>query len=90
MTRQLVINAFERGMKNRNPKKGLIFHSERGNYYANHDFQKKLQGNGIRSSMSRKGDYWDNAVVGNFFSPIKTELIYQKDYKTKNMQDRMF
>ena len=33
--------------------------------------------------MSRKGDCWDNAVAESFFSTIKTELIYQKEYKTR-------
>jgi transposase InsO family protein len=33
--------------------------------------------------MSRKGDCWDNAVAESFFSTIKTKLIYQKDYKTR-------
>ena len=83
MTRQLVIDALNMGIKNRNPKKGLIFHSDRGSQYASHDFQKELWKNGIRSSMSRKGDCWDNAVAESFFSTIKTELIYQKEYKTR-------
>jgi len=83
MTRQLVINALEMGIKNRNPEKGLIFHSDRGSQYAIHDFQKELWKNGVKSSMSRKGDCWDNAVAESFFSTIKIELIYQKDYKTR-------
>ena len=83
MTRQLVINALEMAIKNRNPKKGLIFHSDRGSQYASHDFQKELWKNGMRSSMSRKGDCWDNAVAESFFSTIKTELIYQNNYKTR-------
>jgi len=33
--------------------------------------------------MSRKGDCWDNAVVESFFGTLKTELIYQKNYKTR-------
>jgi len=71
------------GIKNRNPKKGLIFHSYRGSQFASHDLQKELWKNGIRSSMSRKGDCWDNAVAESFFSTLKPELIYQKDYKTR-------
>ena len=83
MTRQLVIDALNMGIKNRNPKKGLIFHSDRGSQYASHDFQKELWKNGISSSMSRRGDCWDNAVAESFFFTIKTKLIYQKEYKTR-------
>lgn len=83
MTWQLVINALEMGIKNRNHEKGLIFHSDRGSQYASHDFQTELWKNGIRSSMSRKGDCWDKAVAESFFSTIKTELIYQNNYKTR-------
>jgi len=31
-------------------------------------FQKELKSHGMRSSMSRKGDCWDNAVAESFFS----------------------
>jgi len=88
MTRQLVIDALNMGIKNRKPDKGLIFHSDRGSQYASHDFQKKLWKNGIRSSMSRKGDCWDNAVAESFFSTIKTELIYHNKYKNRKQARR--
>jgi transposase InsO family protein len=84
MTRQLVIDALNMATKNRKPEKGLIFHSDRGSQYASHDFQKELWKNGMRSSMSRKGDCWDNAVAESFFSTLKTELIYRKKYKNRN------
>jgi len=83
MTKQLVIDALNMGIKNRKPDKGLIFHSDRGTQYASHDFQKELWKNTMRSSMSRKGDCWDNAVAESFFSTIKTELIYQNKYKNR-------
>ncbi|RCW41712.1 integrase-like protein [Halanaerobium sp. MA284_MarDTE_T2] len=40
MTKKLVIDALNMGIKNRNPKKGLIFHSDRGSQYTRHDCQK--------------------------------------------------
>jgi transposase InsO family protein len=33
-----------------------------------------LEGDGIACSMSRKGDCWDNAVAGIFFSSLAFEL----------------
>ena len=83
MTKQLVIDAFNMSIKNRKTEKGLIFHSDRGSQYASHDFQRKLWNNGMKSSMSRKGDCWDNAVAESFFSTLKTELIYQNNYNTR-------
>ena len=83
MTKQLVIDALNMGIKNRKPDKGLIFHSDRGTQYASHDFQKELWKNTMRSSMSRKGDCWDNAVAESFFSTLKTELIYHNKYKNR-------
>ena len=32
---------------------------------------------GIRPSMSRGGDCWDNAMVESFFATLKTELVHQ-------------
>lgn len=32
--------------------------------------------------MSRKGNYWDNAVAESFFENLKSELVYHEDYKT--------
>jgi len=51
--------------------------------YASHNFQMELWKNTMRSSMSRKGDCWDNAVAESFFSTLKTELIYHNKYKNR-------
>ena len=40
------------------------------------------------SSMSRKGDCWDNAVAESFFSTIKTELIYHNKYQNRRQAKR--
>jgi transposase InsO family protein len=37
---------------------------------------------GLRCSMSRKGNCWDNAVMESFFSRLKVELIYAENYRT--------
>jgi len=88
MTRQLVIDALDMAAKNRKPAKGLIFHSDRGSQYARYDFQQALWKYGMRSSMSRKGDCWDNAVAESFFSTIKTELIYHNQYQNREQAKR--
>lgn len=83
MKKELVINATKMAIKNRNPSKGLIFHSDRGSQYASHEFQKLLWKNGFKSSMSRKGNCWDNAVAESFFGTLKTELTHHKIYQTR-------
>lgn len=39
--------------------------------------------------MSRKGDYWDNAVSESFFHSLKTELVYHESFKTKAQANEM-
>jgi transposase InsO family protein len=51
-----------------------LHHSDRGSTYASEQYQRALEANGIRCSMSRLGNCWDNAVVESFFSTLKTEL----------------
>lgn len=82
ITRSLVLDAFDMAFANSYPSQGLIVHSDRGSQYASDDFTNKLKKLGIRQSMSRKGDCWDNAVAESFFGSLKTELIHNKKYKT--------
>lgn len=51
----------------------LIHHSDQGSQYTSEDFQRLLSAQGIACSMSRRGDCWDNAAMGSFFSSLKTE-----------------
>lgn len=83
MTSQLVINALEYAIMDRNPETGLIFHSDRGSQYASIDFRKSLKNNEVIQSMSGKGNCYDNAVAESFFHTLKTELVYWNRYKTR-------
>ena len=56
--------------------------------YASYEFQQALRKNGMRSSMSRKGDCWDNAVAESFYSTLKTELIYHNKYQNRRQAKR--
>lgn len=80
MQTELVLNALNMALNQRDVKPGLIFHSDRGSQYASDSFQKALKDAGIVSSMSRKGNCWDNAVAESFFSSIKRELIYKASW----------
>jgi len=83
MTKQLVINALQMAIWRRHPLSGLIFHSDRGSQYCSHDFQKLLKKNRMKSSMSRKGNCWDNSVAESFFGSLKTERVYDSQYTTR-------
>lgn len=83
MTRQLVMNALTMAVQRRSPSSGVIFHSDRGSQYASADFQKLLVKHGMRCSMSRKGNCWDNAPVESFFGTLKQELVFHQKYPTR-------
>jgi len=80
-----VIAAFEKAVKNRPIRRGLIFHSDRGSQYASNEFRKLLAKEKCIQSMSRKGNCWDNAVAESFFKTIKVESLYR--HKFKNSQE---
>ena len=83
MKKELVIDAFNMGLNRRNPTAGLLHHSDRGSQYASQSFQDILSRRKFRSSMSRKGECCDNAVVESFFKSLKNEIILG-EFKTKD------
>jgi putative transposase len=83
MTRQLVVSALTMAVERRRSSSGIIFHSDRGSQYASDDFQPLLAQYGMRCSMSRKGDCWDNAPVESFFGTLKQELVFHETYPTR-------
>ena len=64
----------------RKPAPVLLLHSDRGSQYASLEYQSLLDQQGIRCSMSRKGNCWDNAVMERFFLNLKMERVWQRDY----------
>ena len=88
MSRGLIINALRMAIWRRRPFTGLVFHSDRGSQYCSNDFQKMLKIHGMTSSMSRKGNCWDNAVAESFFGSLKTERVFFSTYKTREEAKR--
>lgn len=74
MRSKLVNDALTMAIWKRKPKKGLVWHSDRGSQYASDSHRSILKDHGIIQSMSRKGNCWDNAVAESFFHTLKTEL----------------
>jgi putative transposase len=75
MTQKLVISALQKAIRKGKVKAGAIVHSDRGSQYASGGFRFLLQQNGLRQSMSGKGNCYDNAQAESFFSRFKAELI---------------
>ncbi|MCS4485940.1 DDE-type integrase/transposase/recombinase [Staphylococcus sp. GRT3] len=84
MTKDLVISAFEKACTIQEPKQGLIHHSDRGSQYASKEYQTLLREKGIQTSMSCRGNCYDNACIESFHSIIKKELIHHCDYQNRN------
>ena len=85
---RLATDALTMALWRRNPSRELLCHSDRGVQYASGDYQEILRANGIRCSMSRKGDCWDNAVAESFFASVEWELIQDSDWHTREEAKR--
>ncbi len=83
MTTKLIMDALQMAIWRRSPALSLVFHSDRGSQYCSNDFQKMLKTHGVISSMSRKGNCWDNAVAESFFGSLKTEIFFFANYSTR-------
>lgn len=60
----------------------LILHSDQGWQYQMTQYQEKLREKGIRQSMSRKGNCYDNSLAENFFGLLKSELLYLQQFNS--------
>jgi len=83
LERKLALEAMHMALAQRHPAQGLLHHSDRGSQYASTEYQQLLTKYGIRSSMSRKGNCWDNAVAESFFATLKLELVYQSQWHSR-------
>jgi putative transposase len=83
LKKALVVRALMMAVNLRSPPPGLIHHSDRGSQYASHAYQRLLKHYSMTSSMSRKGNCWDNAPVERFFSSLKREWTGDRLYKTR-------
>ena len=85
MSSSIVIDALRMAWFKRHPGKqaGLVFHSDRGSQYASHAFRDVLKGYGILSSMSRRGNCWDNACSETLFGSLKVERLHGQRFVTR-------
>ncbi|WP_124056733.1 IS3 family transposase [Escherichia coli] len=83
MTKDIVLNALLMAVWRRNPQKQVLVHSDQGSQYTSHEWQSFLKSHGLEGSMSRRGNWHDNAVAESFFQLLKRERIKKKIYGTR-------
>ncbi|MFW7379332.1 MAG: IS3 family transposase [Oligoflexus sp.] len=88
MEAKLVCQAFLNAILSRaNAPRGAIFHSDRGSQYSSEQFRKLLELYGLRQSMSRRAQCWDNAPMESFFGSLKEEYNEDPMFWFTNLED---
>lgn len=78
---ELALSALRMALRQRQPALGLVHHSDRGVQYAAREYTDLLKENGIRISMSRRGNPYDNAACESFLKTLKYEEVYRTEYR---------
>ena len=80
---ELVIDALDMAIAQRQPATGLIHHTDHGCQYTSLAFGRRLQRAGLVASMGTIGDALDNAVAESFFATLECELLDRYDWPTR-------
>jgi putative transposase len=82
MDARIAIAALKSAIRGRQPPKGCIHHSDRGSQYAAEAYRSLLAEHGLKGSMSRRGNPYDNAKAESFMKTLKVEAVYLVAYET--------
>ena len=77
----LTLAALRMALSRRTVTPELVHHSDRGVQYASGDYTSLLKAHGLRISMSRKANPWDNAACESFMKTLKSEEVYRAEYR---------
>lgn len=83
MTVGLCLRALGHAHARRRPPPGLIHHSDRGSQYCARQYRQALDALGMRASMSRRGNCYDNAPMESFWGSLKNELVHHRRFATR-------
>jgi putative transposase len=83
MSKSLVMDALRTAYWQKKPPSGLMHHSDRGSQYCSLAYRELQRSYGMQTSMSRKGNCWDNAPMESFFGTLKTESLYHYRFATR-------
>jgi putative transposase len=79
---RLALAALRAAIAARQPPPGCIHHSDRGSQYAAEDYRAELAEHGLKGSMGRRGNPYDNAKAESFMKTLKVEEVYLMEYET--------
>jgi len=77
----LPLAALRMALELRQPKPGVVHHSDRGSQYASGDYTDLLQAHGCQISMSHKASPWENAGCESWMKTLKAEEVYRQEYR---------
>ena len=77
---ELTKKALRMAFESRGKPKKLLFHSDQGCHYTSKAFRQLLWRYGVRQSLSRRGNCWDNSPMERFFRSFKTEWMPRSGY----------
>lgn len=83
LSQALVLAALRMAINKRQPPAGLLHHSDRGSQYCAHAYRRLQAQHKMVTSMSRKGNCYDNAAMESFFATLKNELVDRRHYRTR-------
>jgi transposase InsO family protein len=83
LSQTLVLSALQMAVANRQPAAGLLHHSDRGSQYCSLDYLRLQTEHKMVTSMSRKGNCYDNAAMESFFATLKNELVDRRHYRNQ-------
>lgn len=83
MRQDLVVDALRMAWFRRRPAPGLIMHSDRGSQYCGKEFTRAIKAYGMKASMSRKGDCWDNAPTESLWGSLKVGRLHGMKLATR-------
>jgi putative transposase len=78
----LALAALEAALAAREPPPGCVHHSDRGSQYAAEPYRTKLAAHGLKGSMGRRGNPYDNAKAESFMKTLKHEEVHLSGYET--------
>jgi transposase InsO family protein len=83
MRQELVVDALRMAWFRRRPAPGLVMHSDRGSQYCGKEFTRAIKAYGMKASMSRKADCWDNAPTESLWGSLKVGRLHGMKFATR-------
>jgi putative transposase len=84
MCSELAIDAMLMAVWRSKPQQQVMFHSDKGSQSSSSDWQSFLKASNVISSMTQRGNCYDNTVAESFFQLLKRGRIRREIYGTRD------